>query len=125
MTDYGIKISEGKDVDAANDNELLYSSLFQSPKIKVILKDSFTTDGSGNGSVTFQHLLGYSPAVFSYVQIPSGNWISGNGSYGGGGLVTRVGISDVKVTGRSLTPATTYKVQLFLLTDPATEDDNV
>lgn len=64
MGNYGVKVSEpGVDVLTTNNpNDLQFTSQYSTLKLFRWGSKSLTTDGSGNGSVTVPHYLGYAPA---------------------------------------------------------------
>ncbi len=65
--DYGIKISVPNiQVELASDIESLFSSKFSTLKILSWGNLSLTTDGSGNGTASVNHNLGYTPAHFIF-----------------------------------------------------------
>lgn len=67
MGDYGAKISkEAQDVFTALDKDLQYSSKFSTLKVLQRGDAVLTTDGSGNGTVTVPHNLGFAPAHFIF-----------------------------------------------------------
>lgn len=67
MADYGMKASKaGQDVKTAVAKDLRFNSEKGALKIFKCGDASFTTDGSGNGSVTIAHNMGYPPALFVY-----------------------------------------------------------
>jgi len=81
MADYGIKISKsGDDVKTADDKDLVFSSKFNSPKIFASGTATVTTDGSGDGTTSVTHSLGYSPAFKVFCEI-SGKYYPDPGNY--------------------------------------------
>jgi len=63
MGDFGLKISRaGDDVKTTDDLDLAYTSKFSTLKFYRWGNLSLTTNGSGDGSVTYNHDLGYAPA---------------------------------------------------------------
>lgn len=71
MPNYGIKVSStGIDVKTATDLQKILSSEFN--QFKIYLQDNFSITvpggGSGEGSITIPHNLGYVPAFKVYVE---------------------------------------------------------
>lgn len=77
---YGIKISKpGYDVKTATDNQLVFSSKFDTFRVHSTGTGSFTADGTTK-TATIAHSLGYTPAfmVFSEVHAGFGNPTTGD-----------------------------------------------
>lgn len=67
MANYGMKASKaGQDVKTAASKDLRFNSEKGALKIFKSGDANFTTDGSGNGSVTIAHNMGYPPGFFAY-----------------------------------------------------------
>jgi hypothetical protein len=111
----GIRVTDGKRISAANPDNLLYSSDFQSPKIWSTKTGSFTTDASGNAVIDMPHGLVYTPAVFAYIKKDDGNW------YGIDNQTSAVETSSLYCTIRTLglTANHTYQYKFWIFTDPA------
>jgi hypothetical protein len=65
--DHGIKISQvGAGVSSALDKDVIFSTEFSTLKIFDTGTDYIYTDGSGNGTLTVAHNLGFAPAFFGF-----------------------------------------------------------
>jgi hypothetical protein len=70
---YGAKVSKtGYDVKTSTSVDTPFSSKFSTLKILMQGDTSFTTDGSGNGSVSISHDLGYAPAHYVFRKVTAG-----------------------------------------------------
>lgn len=69
MPKYGTKISKPNiNVLTASDADLIFSSEFNTPKVFAKGSLTLTTDGSGNGTVSVAHNLGFAPAFKAFVK---------------------------------------------------------
>lgn len=74
MLDYGLKVSTPtNDVATQSDQDVAFSTKFSTLKIVKAGDISVTTDGSGNGTSSVTHSLGYAPAYFAY-QKATADW---------------------------------------------------
>lgn len=117
MARYGIEVAEGRDVGDASDQEKLYDSSFQSPKILAPLTGSFTTDGSGNATTPVSHGLTYSPIVFAYYKRPDGKWYATDNDL----IAAETSTTSVTLRAAGLVAATAYPYKFWVFTDPAQE----
>lgn len=70
--DIKIKLSQsGYDVTTAQDDQLIWSSDFNMPKIVLSGTTSLSYDGDVNTFVTISHGLDYIPIVLAYAQLPN------------------------------------------------------
>lgn len=141
--DYGIKVTKpGQDVDTVADVDVMFSTKFSTLKVYREGTVQLTTDGSGNGSATVDHNLGFAPAFYvfrkgtaqytfldasSYVNsfVPEVNiesiWIPGS-------FEIYTSTSQLVITAASQTPSTTYAFKYYILVDLAGDfsgSDNV
>lgn len=121
MTRHGIEVSQNKDVSATRQEDLLYTSEYQSPKISSTKTGVLNTNSGGNAILVIPHGLTYAPAVFVYIKYPDGTWhaTSNNGSY------AETSASFVTLTITGLTANSSYYYKFWILTDPAQEVTNV
>ncbi|HEX9063136.1 MAG TPA: hypothetical protein VF941_23430 [Clostridia bacterium] len=133
--DFGVKVSKvNQDVKTALDKDIQFSSKFSTLKILGKGDTSLTTDGSGNGSVSVAHNLGYSPAYlvfrkgtasFSFLDastyansftpvtdVPS-LW------FGQNSFTTYTNTSNLVISASSLAANTTYNFRYYYLVDLA------
>lgn len=139
MPDYGIKL--GTDAWTDSDLDLQFTSKYSSLKIYKWGNASFTTDGSGVGSVTINHNLGYAPMSIVFVKYTASNSLmSGattyanayshlggfnlyNGGYNGGleqiSIITEVSDTSITIKNTSLNNnlqvSTTYNFRYYIL----------
>lgn len=65
--DYGIKVTKpGQDVATVTDKDAVFSTKFSTLKIYLSGTVTLTTDGSGNGSASVTHNLGFAPAFYVF-----------------------------------------------------------
>lgn len=101
---YGLKVSqEGIDVYDASDDDLVFNS---SQNVFKIVGEATLTTGTVAGTATagqvsltvdltaLTHGLGYTPAVFGYIQEGSGNYLLGRTAWGFNADNIRYGTSD-------------------------------
>jgi len=132
---HGLKI--GSNILTNTDKELNFSSEYSTLKFYKWGNAQFTTDGSGNGTVSILHDLKYSPIAMVFRNITptwsSGGIDLGTGSansfcniasvnhYAGGILNSRfTAYTDANylvIVGSSVTPSTTYNFRYYILVD--------
>lgn len=141
MADYGIKLGTNAWTDS--DLDLQFTSKYSSLKIYKWGNASFTTDGSGVGSVTINHNLGYAPMSVVFVKYTASNSLmSGattyanafshlggfnlyNGGYNGGleqiSIITEVSTTSITIKNteleNNLQASTTYNFRYYILVD--------
>lgn len=132
--DYGIKVTKpGQDVDTVADVDVMFSTKFSTLKVYLEGTVTLTTDGSGNGSATVNHNLGFAPAFYvfrkgtaqytfldasSYANsfVPEVNiqsiWIPGK-------FEIYTNTSQLVITATSQSLSTTYTFKYYILVDLA------
>jgi len=141
--DYGLKVTKpGQDVQSVADKDVVFSTKFSTLKIYLSGTVTLTTDGSGNGSATVTHNLGFAPAFYvfrkgtaqytfldasSYADsfVPQTNiesiWIPGN-------FEIYTNSTQLVINASAQGAATTYTFKYYILVDLAGDfsgNDNV
>jgi len=134
--DYGIKVTKpGADISTVSDKDSVFSSKYSTLKIYLEGDISLTTNGSGNGSNSVAHNLGFAPAFlcfrkgtaqFTYLDVSSyansfipdpgnySNWIANNDK-----LVSYTDDTNFYVQAYGAAASTTYNFRYYILVDLA------
>jgi len=115
MSKYGIQVTQNTDVDTATEQQMLYSSDAQSPKLNAPSTGTVKTDASGNGTVSIIHNLGYSPVAIAYIKKDDGDWYGVDNENTG----CQTDPFSVTLIANALTPNYTYSFKFWVFTDPA------
>lgn len=137
MTNYGIKV--GSNVDTDTDKQAKLTSKFSGLKLFKWVNAQFTTDGSGSGSVTVNHGLGYTPIAMVFQKFtaqytflsatsypnafkPVGYWNSygdneGHYFYADDTNITISAIGAIGFPGGGPAPNTTYYFRVLIFVD--------
>lgn len=124
MADYGFKSSvAGGNVLTAADDDLAFSTKFQSIKIYKTGTLSVSTDGSGDGSDSEAHDLGFAPAFRAFI-LDSGAYFPDaphfsyiNSSWNRVHVYTDA--SNIYAQALGATPSDTYTIKYFMFADLA------